>query len=286
MRFFLISFLFHLSLAAGLWWPHRAVVEDKKTKSFTKIQLRDKKAESKKKLAASLSSKTQLESGPIPRGKEKGVRYEDLLIKPGEQGAVIAEPKGVAWSRHPYHGKRFHEIHADGIQVSGAIDIPLKFRDMLGNGKAILKLRRQGKEVYVEYLEGEAYLRAAVWEAITEPQSQARLENLFIQMASDEVLIVVKTVKSKKYMMGQSFDQKLEVSKNKLTITHISYIPPGGTGVNPLKGGIGMSLTLPDEDADKAVERDQMHMRRLSRLEAFHIIIKNRLLFVGKEAVK
>ncbi len=190
-------------------------------------------------------------------------RLEDLL--PGgtyqfsSEGARAGAAPGAA-----VHNAIPTALRITSDQISGKLDVPLVFRKKNGASKAVAKVVKKPGDTFVfEYIDGDPYMRAVLFEALRDGDGRAQVLRLFASMRSAEIVIVLKqTVVQGGAPTGETFED-FAVDGYKLTISKTTVL------------GMTSGMMLPDADAEKAKRRDEGHLDRIKTSPAFISPIRN-----------
>lgn len=200
---------------------------------------------------------------PAPPPTRDG--YAALLPGAGHQysyesdGPGSGEPGGA-------HGRSFipTDLRITGDQISGRLDIPLVFRKKNGTSKAVAKIVRTSETAFMfEYVDGDPYMRAVLFEGLRAKDGQEQVFRLFKSMSSDEVLVVLNlNVVQGGNVTGETIED-FAVDGYKLVISKTTIL------------GRSSGFFLPDEEAKRAERRDASHLERLKTSPAFFAPIRN-----------
>jgi len=199
--------------------------------------------------------------------RARGLAYQDLL--PGADYVPAGKSGGAPLGYSA-------PTTAQGIvadEVLGKLDIPLVFRSAGAEVKAIAKiiLRPAAQAGWsFAFVDGDPVLRAVLYEALREPANRRLVADLFHRLRDTEVLIVLHQYTVVTTSPGQSYQEAFVLSGNKLTVERTLFVGAGGPG------GGGLSLTLPDKEADRAKMRDRVHLEQLETSPAYISPIRDR----------
>jgi hypothetical protein len=155
------------------------------------------------------------------------------------------------------------DIRISADEISGKLDIPLIFRKKNGTAKAEAKVVRRAKSFVFEYVDGDPYLRAVLFEALRAPAGQAQVLKLFGTMHSAEILIILKlSVVQGSGETGETYED-FGVDGYKLVIAKTTVL------------GQTNGFYIDDADAKKARRRDEAHLEQLKTSPAFTSPLRN-----------
>lgn len=197
----------------------------------------------------------------------RALTYGELL--PGAQDlqatGVLGGEMAVAeeWSTGPV---------ASSLQISsevlaGSLDIPLAARMAGISGKAVAKIMRdKGGKLHFASVDGLPLLRAVLYEELRSAKNRVAILDWLEQMATNEVLLILKlNVGNEAGAVGSS--DSLSYAQGRMLIERTVH--------NRTTSG-GAAIPLPDEEAERAKHRDQVHWQRLTQSPAFRSRIGSR----------
>lgn len=157
--------------------------------------------------------------------------------------------------------------------VVSHIDIPLRFRAHSTNAKAVARLvRASAKPGWLfSDIDGDPYLRAVLFETLSQPRVAQEARAIFDVLQSNEFLMVLRqeNVTSPPPECRKGEQQSTAWSEGKIIVTRRLFI------ASSLCGGSG-GITLPDEHWERAKRRDSQHLQDLTQSPAFMSPIRNR----------
>lgn len=157
--------------------------------------------------------------------------------------------------------------------VVSHIDIPLRFRAQSTNAKAVARLVRATEKPgwLFSDIDGDPYLRAVLFETLSQPRVAQETRAIFDVLQSNEFLLVLRqeNVTSPPPDCRKGEQQSTAWSDGKIIVTRRLFI------ASSLCGGNG-GITLPDEHWERAKRRDSQHLQDLTQSPAFMSPIRNR----------
>jgi hypothetical protein len=194
-------------------------------------------------------------------------RYEELFPPAGSATGFEGEP-AVAVRPAPVD----QELMTATEELSGKLDIPLFFRMQAGDSKAVAKIARDAAgTLRFAYIEGTPLLRAVVYDALRTAANRALLAEWLDRMRTNEVVISFRLHAIKTSRPPSREEETLRFTEGRVVIERTMLIFEGG-------GAGGLSIPLPDEEADRAKLRDRIHLDRLLGSPAYQAPIRDRLL--------
>ncbi len=224
------------------------------------------------------SSPTRAPESPAPRpmtdpqaqdttsGKSRQT-YEKLL--PSIQGKGLALPAGPdnsnkgSFAQHQwnyaYSSKQKQDLILEAGSLAALFDVPLVVRKIGLNRKAFVRLfyDRSQSTLWIKSLDGDPMLRAALYEPLQQVSVQKIIRRLIETVPGQTVTIHLQVRGDA--VQKSDIDQSFQWQGSQL---FISKAAPAAT---PSGGG----WPLPDEEAARAIRRDQVHRDRLIQSPAF-----------------
>jgi hypothetical protein len=201
------------------------------------------------------------------------IRYSDLLPQ-AAQGQLPLPAAGPAPDRALIPGHRFkagssgvikQKLMVDASVLSGALDVPLHARRISTGSEAFLRLVRVGRDrLKIVDLRGDPMLRAVLFENLHEPRVAALILELMEALQENSLPLTLQTLSGAAGRLQDETDftwigRKLIIRK---------AAPPES------KAPAG-AISLPDEDAKKAVRLDRLEFERYQRSRAYRSAIQN-----------
>lgn len=198
----------------------------------------------------------------MPTAQKASNRVMDALL-PGASYQYSFEDNGHVGSFGNGHASMATDLRITSDEISGKLDIPLVFRKKNGATKAVAKVVQTGARFIFEYVDGDPYMRAVLYEALRTLDGQEQVMRLFASMKSPEVVIVLKlTVVQGGAPTGETFED-FAVDGHKLTISKTTVL------------GMTSGFYLPDSEAKRAKRRDEAHLERIKMSPAFTSPLRN-----------
>lgn len=195
------------------------------------------------------------------------LRYGDLF-----PGAVEQIDKGESGHGDGAGPASTHaQIAAE--QLAGKVDVPLIYRQKNPEAKAVamLKRRPQGDWLFAS-VDGDPHLRAVLYESLSEPRNEGAVQDLFARVGPQVTIVLLQRAINGRGGASETIQlrgARLTIEK-RFTGTGVSMAAPAD-GVSAL-----MSMTIPDEEAERARRRDRSALAALERSPAYHSPIRNR----------
>ncbi len=151
--------------------------------------------------------------------------------------------------------------------LEGQLDIPLIFRENTAISKAVAKFRKdQDGRWSFEYIDGEAVLRAVVYQAFRNRKNMEKIEALADELKTNELIFILEQ-QTKPALNGmKQFADQMSYSGNRIIYTRMIFTGDDGS----------QGIPLPDEEAKRAKRRDKAALLRLMDSPAYHSPIRNR----------
>jgi hypothetical protein len=208
-----------------------------------------------------------LPADPEPASLPSSPRYEELFPAPGSATGLEGEPAEADRPKPVDQG-----LLTATEELSGKLDIPLFFRAQAGDSKAVAKIARDASgALRFAYVEGTPLLRAVVYDALRTAANRALVAEWLDRMRTDEVVISFRLHAKKVSRPPTREEETLRFTRGRVIIERTMLIYEGG-------GASGLSISLPDEEADRAKLRDRIHLDRLLTSPAYHAPIRDRPL--------
>jgi hypothetical protein len=212
---------------------------------------------------------------PAPPTTEPRVtpRYTDLI--PKAMTGQIAIPEASA-PREPslLPGHQFktgssgitrQTLVVDASILSAALDVPLHARRISSGSEAFLRIQRMGgNRLRIVDLRGDPMLRAVIFEKLHDSSVAALILKLMDELQENSLPITLQTLTES---VGRVQDETdFTWIGRKLVIRKAA--PPQS------KAPLG-AVTLPDEDAKKAVIKDRLEFERFQESRAYRSALQN-----------
>lgn len=175
-------------------------------------------------------------------------------------GKIITGPSG----RSPLASVATQKIAG---QLSGQLDIPLVFRENSASGQAVAKFRLKSEnEWYFEYIDGEPVLRAVLYQAFTKQINLDSIAELAQELNNKEIIFVIRQTTKPALDGWKQFSHDITYNNNRIVFSRTIYTGSDGSS----------GIPLPDKEAERAVMRDKVALRRLMDSPAYYSPIRNR----------
>lgn len=176
-------------------------------------------------------------------------------------------------NRRGYAGAHGPKGKMVGAYVFGTISIPLLVRRDLQQGKSSALIENKNGKVKLIYLQGNPWLRAALFEALAAEINRKNIIDMFSVFESQRFRINLILEYNHVSFSFEEFKNRVQLQENKveLIVTRFSKFD---TGAPQLSG-----IPIEDEHSRKAVARDRLHKRRLLASPAYRQTLENVHLF-------
>ncbi|HET9238216.1 MAG TPA: hypothetical protein VFO10_13230 [Oligoflexus sp.] len=212
-------------------------------------------------------------SAPTPSVSTPQTTYADLLPK-ARQGQISLPAPAENGDAALLPGQDFkagttgvtkQKLMVDASILSGALDVPLHARRISTGSEAFLRIvRLDGKRLKIVALRGDPMLRAVLFENLQESRIRALILELMDALEEDSLPLTLKTLTG----AAERLQDETDVSWIGRRLIIRKSAPPQS------RAPAG-ALTLPDEDAKKAVIRDRLEFERFQRSPAYRSAIQN-----------
>ncbi|HYX35534.1 MAG TPA: hypothetical protein VE954_20755 [Oligoflexus sp.] len=203
---------------------------------------------------------------PVPR-------YTDLIPKAATGQMPLPEASAPReQSLLPGHefkagssGLTKQNLVVDASVLSAALDVPLHARRLSSGSEAFLRIRRmRANHLRIVDLRGDPMLRAVLYEKLHQASVMAVILKLMDELQETSLPITLQTLTGAAGRMQDETDftwigRKLVIRK--------SAPPPSRAG--------GGAITLPDEDAKKAIIKDRLEFEQFQTSRAYRSAIQN-----------
>lgn len=199
--------------------------------------------------------------------------YSDLLPK-AREGQISLPSAGEDSDSALLPGQNFkagttgvtrQKLMVDASILSGALDVPLHARRISTGSEAFLRIiRLDEKRLKIVDLRGDPILRAVLFENLQEPRIRALILELMEALEENSLPLTLKTLTG----AADRLQDETDVSWIGRRLIIRKSAPPQS------RAPAG-ALTLPDEDAKKAVIRDRLEFERFQSSPAYRSAIQN-----------
>lgn len=193
--------------------------------------------------------------------------YEDLFPGPAWPAGTVTVQRGSGDGdarRGPPPSTAAQKIAG---HLSGQLDIPLIFRENTAQSRATAKFRRKNDGAwYFEYIDGEPVLRAVLYEAFHQQKNLVKIDELASLMKKHEIIFVLEQ-RTKPALNGwEQFSDAISYEGIKIIYNRTIFTGSDGSS----------GIALPDKEAERAVMRDQVALKRLMASPAYISPIRGR----------
>jgi hypothetical protein len=199
--------------------------------------------------------------------------YSDLLPKALE-GQIALPSAGTSSDSALLPGQNFkagttgvtkQKLMVDASILSAALDVPLHARRISTGSEAFLRIvRLDERRLKIVDLRGDPMLRAVLFENLQEPRIRALILELMDALEENSLPLTLKTLTG----AAERLQDETDVSWIGRRLIIRKSAPPQS------RAPAG-ALTLPDEDAKKAVIRDRLEFERFQRSPGYRSAIQN-----------
>lgn len=155
--------------------------------------------------------------------------------------------------------------------LSGALDIPLVFRENSGSSKAVAKFRKNSNgDWHFEYIDGEPVLRAVLYQAFLKPDNLQKIDELAAELKMTEIIFTIQQTTKLALDGWKQFSDSISYAGNRIIFARTIYTGSDGSS----------GMQLPDEEAKRAVLRDNVALKRLMNSPAYYSPIRNRKIVI------
>jgi hypothetical protein len=191
--------------------------------------------------------------------------YEQFFPGPTwPAGTVTVQPGGGDGRRGPPPSTGTQKIAA---HLSGQLDIPLVFRENTARSRAVAKFRKKPDGFwYFEYIDGEPVLRAVLFQAFQQQVNLDKIDQLATEMKKNELLFVLEQLTKPALDGWEQFSDQITYEDSKITYSRTIFTGNDGSS----------GIALPDKEAERAVMRDQVALKRLMMSPAYISRVRNR----------
>jgi hypothetical protein len=218
-------------------------------------------------------SSTTKPSSPAGASTTKPSRYSDLLPR-AVDGQLPPPAEGPVRDPALIPGHRFkagssgvikQKLVVDASILSGALDVPLHARRISTGSEAFLRIVKVGTDrLKIVDLRGDPMLRAVLFENLHEPRIAALILELMDALQENSLPLALQTLSG---AAGRLQDEtNFTWIGRKLIIRKAA--PPES------KAPAG-AISLPDEEAKKAILRDRLEFERYQQSRAYRSAIQN-----------
>jgi hypothetical protein len=221
----------------------------------------------------SASARPRRSSASSPSSSTPGPTYSDLLPQ-ARQGQISLPTAGEHGDSALLPGQNFkagtsgvtkQKLMVDASILSGALDVPLHARRISTGSEAFLRIVRLDKNrLKIVDLRGDPMLRAVLFENLQQPRIRALILELMDALEETSLPLTLKTLTG----AAERLQDETDVSWMGRRLIIRKSAPPQS------RAPAG-ALTLPDEDAKKAVIRDRLEFERFQRSPAYRSAIQN-----------
>jgi hypothetical protein len=161
--------------------------------------------------------------------------------------------------------KTVAKVRRIDLILSGALDVPLLARRISTGSEAFLRIvRLDKKRLKIVDLRGDPMLRAVLYENLQDPRIRALILELMDALQEHSLPLTLKTLTG----AADRLQDETDVSWIGRRLIIRKSAPPES------RAPAG-ALTLPDEDAKKAVIRDRLEFERFQRSPAYRSALQN-----------
>ncbi|RZA26932.1 MAG: hypothetical protein EOP10_01965 [Proteobacteria bacterium] len=213
--------------------------------------------------------------------------YDSLLPSPSYEYKTtvptIAAKEGMSSAKHIWSSglgdSQKHDLLVRAGQLKAKLDIPLSGRERIDTGYATadLEFEEQTGRLRLRLLDGQALLRAALYQGLLEAPNQAILIQAMNTLGTTKLKVALRLIHGQH---ASSNEDAFTWNKNRLTI----YVVKTGKGFQKRgvlwskKMPLVLGVALPDAAADQAKAKDESEFRVLQNSPAYQNPLHDRWL--------
>lgn len=212
-------------------------------------------------------------TAPTPSSTPVPPRYSDLLPQavngqiPLPEAPQAGDPSLIPGQQFKAgsSGTTKQKLMIDASILSGALDVPLHARRISSGSEAFLRIVRVGDDrLKIIDLRGDPMLRAVIFEKLHEPRVAELILELMDELQETALPLTLRT------LTGAA--ERLQDETDFTWVGRRLIIRKAAPPESKAPGG---AITLPDEDAKKAVIRDRLDFERFQQSRAYRSAIQN-----------
>lgn len=213
---------------------------------------------------------TQTNTTQNPNPDEDQRPYEQLFPAANWPSGTVSIPSGSSSigtsDRGPPPSTAAQRITS---HLSGQLDIPLVYREQTPKSRAVAKFRRNSDgRWYFDYIDGDPILRAVLFEAFQRRDNLQKIDQLATELKRTEILFVLQQTTKPALNGWKQFSDDIGYEQGGAKVVYSRTILTGHDGSS--------GIILPDEEAKRAIRRDNVAFMRLMNSPAYLSRIRNR----------